>query len=71
MNRMELAKYMKVNGISDRAISFVPENDKYCLIREGTAWHIFFDERRERTFSKKFDSDEACTELLDLALKNS
>lgn len=71
MNRIELAKYLKSEGISDRSISFVSTNEKYCLVKDGDEWCIFFDERRDRTFSKKFKTEEsACEELLKLVRMN-
>ena len=71
MKRIELAQYMKKNGISDKAISFLPCNEKYCLINDGNKWVIYFDERRERTYYFEFESeDEACEELLNLAKLN-
>lgn len=72
MNRAELASFMRRNGISDAAVSFTPRNGRYCLIKsESNKWHIFFDDRRERTFFKEFETEEAaCEELLRLARMN-
>ncbi len=71
MKRLELAQYMKKNGISDKSISFLPCNGKYCLINEGKKWVIYFDDRNERTYYAEFESeDEACGELLNLAKLN-
>jgi len=71
MNRIELAKYMKAQGLSDKAISFLPCSDKYCLVQNHDKWLIYFDERRERTFSEVYSSEsEACVRLLELAKNN-
>ena len=70
MDRLELTKKLASHGFSDRAISFVPTNEKYCLLQQDDKWVIYFVERGIETYFQQFDSEnDACEHLFNLLVR--
>lgn len=71
MNRLQLAKTLKEEGLADRALSFRLTDERYCLVEEEDKWIICFWERGIETYRREFESeDEACSHAYYLVKKN-
>jgi hypothetical protein len=63
MNRHQLKKRLKQEGIPSRAYSFESDGDgeKYRLAQEGERWHVYYAERGEKNTMGWFDTEaDAC-----------
>ena len=71
MNLRELESYIVDNRIRSDAVSvgrgLPSETEKYCIVKEGKLWEVYYSERGSKGGLAQFLSEEeACNHLIRL-----
>lgn len=75
MNLQELRRYLQNKRVHPDAVSIgtgLPhETEKYCIVKEGATWEVYYSERGAKTSLTRFDSEEkACEYLIELLTRD-